>query len=201
MNDLEENVLFKNGYLENFARWAVPGALFMAVTWFASGIVAWVAPGSPGSGEVGELRHYLIQGLHGVGRIGSLAALVGLHVHQKATYGRMGNIGFWISFGSTALLAVLTIGIVGLIEGNLLMELLITVGVLSWVVGFSLLGIATLRAKVMPGWVGWLLIAFFPLALILFLVLMAYGVGGVAVGVLWLLLAYGLWSQERSVTR
>jgi hypothetical protein len=184
--------------LERLARWAVPGAVFMAVTWFASGVVAWVVAGSPGSGEVGELRHTLIQGLHGVGRFGLLAALVGLHVLQKSTYGRMGNVGFWLSFVSTALLAVGTILIVGWVEAGTAEGALVAIGILTWVVGFTLLGIATVRASVMPAWVGWLVIAFFPLSVVMFLALSAYGVGGAAVALLWLAVGYGLWSHRNA---
>jgi hypothetical protein len=186
---------------ENLQRWAVPGALLMGAAWFASGIVAFVVPGGVGPGVPGELRFFLIEGLHAVGELGMLAALVGLHVPQAPRYGWLGRVGFRVAFAGTAAILLVTLFAAAGGEGNLLTGILFAIGMLGWLVGFPLLGIATLRASVLPSWISWLLIAFVPL-LILRVILVfafafqAYGVLGVAVGLLWLLLAYGLWSHR-----
>jgi hypothetical protein len=190
--------------LESLRQWAVPGALLMAGAWFASGIVAWVVPGGAGPGEPGETRFYIIEGLHGLGEIGLLAALAGLYFNERSTSGRLGSVGFWSAFVGTVLLVVATIvgitviAIVG--DVNLLFGILFAGGLLGWLVGFPLLGIATLRAKSLPGWVGWLLIGFFPILFVLFLVLEAYGIGGVIVGLIWALTAYALSAHGNAPT-
>jgi hypothetical protein len=65
-------------------------------------------------------------------------------------------------------------------------------GILGWFVGFPLLGIATLRSRMLPRWCGVLLLAYFPLFLLL---LGSYGWGGIALGLLWMALSYALLSQ------
>jgi hypothetical protein len=192
--------------LETVRRWAVPGALLMAGAWFASGIVAWIMSGGPGPGEPGELRFFLIESLHGIGAVGMLAALADLHLMQRRQMGRWGSIGFKAAFVGTAAFPFSVAlwfafeGFGG--EGNVITGLLTAIffaaAMLGWLVGFTLFGIASLRARVFPAWLGVLLIAFFPIILIVFLVLLAYSVGGVMVGLLWLAIGYGLWAHERT---
>ncbi len=62
---------------------------------------------------------------------------------------------------------------------------------LGWLVGFTLLGVATFRAKILPRWYGLLMIAQFPLALG---AANSYDVGGTLFGLFWLVLAYVLWT-------
>jgi hypothetical protein len=192
--------------LERLARWAVPGALLMGAAWFASGIVAFVAPGAAPPAEIGEpfdRNFILIEALHTLGEIGLLAALAGLYLAQKATAGRLGHYGFWAAFVGTLLILVAGALWFALVlsgqEPNELTGILFSLAVLGWLAGFPLLGAATLRAKVFPVWVGWLMIAWCFLGFPLFLVLLAYGVGGVVVGVIWLAIGYALWVQERAV--
>jgi hypothetical protein len=196
---------------EGAERLAVSGALIMAIAWFASGVVAFTVPGGQGPGDPGELRFYLIEGLHGLGEIGLLGALIGIHRRQASAYGRLGTFGFRAAFIGTAGLVVATalwllfvaVGSEtwyvdeGLAPGNLLTFAAFVIGMLGWLVGFPTLGIATLRAGRLPAWVGWLLIAFVPVVVVLGLVLLAYVVSGIVVGVLWALIAYGLWSLPR----
>jgi hypothetical protein len=183
--------------LETLRQWAVPGALLMAGAWFASGIVAWVVPGGVGPGEPGETRFYLIEGLHAIGEVGVLAAIAGLYLYQASRITRWGTLGFRAAFVGTAIIFVSTVLWLAFAaaggEGNLLTGLIFVTGMLGWLVGFPLFGVATLLTNVFPAWVGWLLIAFFPLVFVLFLVFNAYGVGGVIVGLIWSLLAYALW--------
>jgi membrane protein implicated in regulation of membrane protease activity len=68
-------------------------------------------------------------------------------------------------------------------------------GLLGWVVGFVLLGIATFRAKVLAGWYG-LLVAAYPLLLRVLLV--TFGAGTLA-GLVWLVLGYALWTGRDTV--
>jgi hypothetical protein len=190
--------------LKRVVQLAVPGAMLMGGAWFASGVVALVLPGGQGLGEVGEARFYIIEGLHGVGEMGLLAALIGIHFYQRSDSGRMGSVGFWAAFAGTAFLAFATVVGITVValsgDVNLLFGLLFAAGLLGWLIGFPLLGVATLRARTMNWWASGLLIAFFPLVITLFLVLDAYGVGGVVIGLVWLALAFELSMQAQAAS-
>jgi hypothetical protein len=186
--------------LETLRRWAVPGALLMGGTWFASGIVAWVKPGGPGPEEPGGLSFYLVEGLHAFGGIGLLAVLVGLHLDQATRSGRLGSVGFWSAFVGTVLVLAATVLGMGstALSGDywVLAEILFALALLAWLVGFPLFGIATVRAKVFPAWVAILLLAWFPLILVFGLVVVSNVAVGFAAGLLWLAIGYGLWSHR-----
>jgi hypothetical protein len=101
---------------------------------------------------------------------------------------------FGLAFLGTALLCAITV--TGIASGDALGEAVLgsifVSGILGWFVGFSLLGIATLRARVLPRWCGVLLLAYFSLFVFL---LGSYGWGGIALGLLWAALGYALLSQ------
>ena len=164
------------------------------VAWAVSGIVhfAMVYP-EAGTGSTGSLSDYLIEGAHAVAEAGMVGALLGLRARQVPAYGRLGMAGFVLALLGSALLCVITV--TAIISGDALGEAVLGTifisGVLGWLVGFPLLGIATLRAKVLPRWCGVLLIAHFPLFGFL---LASYGWGGIALGLVWVALGYVLWS-------
>jgi hypothetical protein len=168
--------------------------ILTGVAWALSGIVhfAMVYP-QAGTGPTGSLSDYLIEGAHAVAEAGMLGALIGLRARQGLWYGRLGAGGFALAFLGTALLCVITV--TAIISGDALGEAVLGTtfisGVVGWLVGFPLLGIATLRARVLPRWVGVLLLAYFPLFAFL---LGSYGWGGIALGLLWVALGYVLWS-------
>ena len=122
-----------------------------------------------------------------------LGALVGLRARQALRYGWLGKTGFIVAFLGTALLCAITV--IAVITKDALGEAVLgsvfISGVLGWLVVFPLLG--TLRVRVLPRWVGVLLIAYFPLFAFL---LGSYGWGGIALGLLWLALGYALLSQH-----
>ncbi len=124
-----------------------------------------------------------------------VGALLGLRARQAPAYGRLGTAGFVLALLGSALLCVITV--TAIISGDALGEAVLGTifisGVLGWLVGFPLLGIATVRARVLPRWVGVLLIAYFPLFGFL---LSSYGWGGIALGLLWLALGYALLSAS-----
>ena len=74
-------------------------------------------------------------------------------------------MGFALAFLGSALLCAITV--IAMITKDALGEAVLGTifisGVLGWLVGFPLLGVATLRARVLPRWCGVLLIAYFPL--------------------------------------
>jgi hypothetical protein len=113
-------------------------------------------------------------------------------------------VGFVAAFAGTALLFVLTafapvqmflayaLDVIDPRTGGVLVTLMFTTGLfLGWLVGYTLLGVATFRAKALPRWCGVLLVAQLPLVVFL----MAYfGAGGLALGLVWLALGYELLS-------
>ena len=96
-------------------------------------------------------------------------ALVGLHVRQVPNYGRLGMAGFIVGFVGTASSFVTTvIYILSFNRFGTVVDVLQNLGILGWLVGFPLLGIATFRARVFPRWCGVLLAAFAPIFFLVF---------------------------------
>jgi hypothetical protein len=184
--------------LELLDRWSVPGAMLMAASWFAAGVIAFALAGG-GYGGVPSLNWYLIEIAHAAGWVGALPALAGVHLRQASRIGRLGRVGFWAAFVGTAVLLAAYVPGILYPMGSVVAGILFLAGVLGQGPGFVLLGIGVLRARVLPAWCGWLLIAFPPFVGTFHLVTEAPGVGGVAVGLLWLLLAHGLRSTRPSV--
>jgi len=180
----------------DLVRWGGLAAIVAGVAWAVSGIVhfAMVYP-EAGTGPTGSISDYLIEGAHAVAEAGMLGALLGLRARQAPRYGWLGAVGFALAFLGSALLCAITV-IAMITKGALGEAVLGTIfisGVLGWLVGFPLLGIGTLWARVLPRWCGVLLIAYFPLFAFL---LSSYGWGGIALGLLWLALGYALLSAS-----
>src|SRR5918992_942975 len=180
----------------DLVRWGGLAAIVVGVAWAVSGIVhfALVYP-QAGTGPTGSLSDYLIEGAHAVAEAGMVGALLGLRARQAPAYGRLGMAGFVLSLLGSVLLCVITV--TAIISGDALGEAVLGTifisGVLGWLLGFPLLGVATFRARVLPRWVGVLLIAYFPLFGFL---LSSYGWGGIALGLLWVALGYALLSAR-----
>ncbi|MBA3888550.1 MAG: hypothetical protein H0X67_22905 [Acidobacteria bacterium] len=181
--------------LMNWIRYGGLAAMLAGVAWAASGIFhfALVYP-EAGTGPTGSVSDYLIESTHAVAEAGMLGALLGLRARQVSAYGWLGAVGFALAFLGSALLCAITV--TGIASGDALGEAVLSSifvsGILGWFVGFPLLGIATLRARVLPRWCGVLLLAYFPLFVFL---LGSYGWGGIALGLLWAALGYALLSQ------
>ena len=143
---------------------------------------------------MGSLSWYLIESADAVAEVGMLAALVGLHVRQAPTYGRLGTAGFVVAFVGGAFVFLSTVSwlLAGAEDG--FFGTLFSLGVfLGWLVGFPLLGIATFRTGVLPRWCGLLLIVFFP---VLFVLLSLLPTGVIWNGLVWLALGYALWTRR-----
>jgi hypothetical protein len=119
-----------------------------------------------------------------------LVALVGLHVQQRGRYGPLGTVGFLAAFIGAAM-----VGVANPAEHCLGLDILGTFvylpGVLLLSIGMLLLGIATIRARVLPRWCGVALIVG-----VLAMFIAADDGGMVVLGLVWLLLGYVLWSQR-----
>ena len=176
-------------------QWGALGGMVAGGAWAASGVFDFVFPGE-GPGPIGSTSAYLIESAHAIAEVGMLAWLVGLNARQAPGYGRLGRASFVAAFIGTALVLLSTLLV--LIFGDRLGETILTAifgsGVLlGWLVGFTLLGVATFRAKVLPRWYGLLIIAQFPLV---FCAANSYDIGGTLFGLFWLVLGYVLWTRR-----
>lgn len=172
-------------------RWGTVGAAITGIAWMLSGIVIFVFAGQGDGDPTGELSFYLYEGVHTVAWMGMLVALLGFYFRQAPRHGRLGTAGFLAAFGATALMILVTVWwLIAADEAPSILNLFWGLVLLGWIVGFTLLGVATSRAKVLPRWCGLLLFAYVPLG---FFAGQRNDIGGILVGLLWLALSYTLW--------
>ena len=130
----------------------------------------------------------------GLAQLLMLGGLVGLYARQSRVYGRLGATGFYAAFVGTALWAfgnlggIPDFGIVGFANA------IYFLGFPLMNIGLLLLGIATLRARVLPRWSGPALI----IGLVALWVLGGNG-GGLVFGLVWVVLGFALW-PDRSLS-
>jgi len=128
--------------------------------------------------------------------VSALAAIAALHSAQSRSgrYGRLGAIGALIAFIGYALIATVT-AVTAAVGFESLYSVRVIAG-LAVLIGSLLLGIMTIRARVLPWWCGALLIVGFPLGDILDVVV-GEGSEGIMFGILWASVGYVLLSHRR----
>ncbi len=169
------------------------GALLAGVAWIASFVVDLTSEGQ-GSEVFGLPSFYLIEGAIGLALAGTLVGLLGLHARQTTSYGVLGMVGFLTALVGAALVLA-NVLLIRVAERDLL-NLLLLLGLLSMLFGFVLLGIATLRAGVLPQWCGVALILALPISALLG----NFG-GGLVLGLVWLALGYALLAARTAYRR
>src|SRR5215207_6944364 len=156
--------------------------------WVANDLGGRLSP-DPDDWDCNSPYDYLTNAIDSAAFLLLLVGLVGLHARQAGRYSPLGTAGFFAAFVGAAMVGVanpaehcLALAFLGI--------LVYTPGVLLLSIGMLLLGIATMRARVLPRWSGVLLVAY-PLLLIAGL-----PVDGplILVGLLWLALGYVLWT-------
>lgn len=168
-------------------RWGALGAVLAGVAFLVLSLLSLAISGPSPYFDLGFVVAWLL----------TIPGVVGLNAAQNESYGLLGRLG---SRSLVAGVIANTIGIVPLAAGNeSLFWLSFPVGALLLLAGFLLLGIATLRAGVLPRWCGVALIVALPL------VAVAGGVFGapidedypgvVVMGLVWLALGYALWAR------
>ncbi|CAN5648153.1 hypothetical protein BH20ACT10_BH20ACT10_22270 [soil metagenome] len=138
---------------------------------------------------------YVIEATFVLGLAGTLAAIAGLHFLQRERYGWLGTAGSVTAFAGHALL--LAIAATTTLAGRETFDALFPAGVLAAFVGLVLMGVASLRARILPWMYGALLIFGFPLSM----VLSAANLGSVALGAVWMLVGYALWTRREDAPR
>lgn len=180
-------------FLSSFVPWEALGTMLAGLAWIVAGIVDVTSVGGRSFEVFGFAP--LNEVLYCIALIGMLGGLVGLHTRQVSSYGRLGTVGSLSSFlGVLCLLIGLMLSfLVGSVgrEQPAFLDQVLVLGLLGTLVGFVLLGIATLRLGALPRWCAPLLLVSLPLAIILG----DYG-GAIALGLIWLALAYVLLSHR-----
>lgn len=123
--------------------------------------------------------------------------LVGFHTLQGGNYGRIGRAGLYMTIAAFLIWVILLL--VGLLGGGGL-EWLVPIAVLGTLVGGVLYGAATLQARVLPRWCGILFILLMPGTIIFGIFLPGDAAPILWVGLVWLALGYGLWSEREAPT-
>jgi len=182
----------------NLIRLGALAAFASGALWIAGGILHLAYPQDP-PGMLGYILNYLGTAVFSAAYLGMLGGLVGLHARQMDSYGRLGRAGFLLAFvgGALAFVGQATSGI---FPQNGTLGWLFSdpgfgfqAGILLTSLGLLLMGIATIRAGVLPRWCGFGLIG-----LVIFLALGAYG-GFVVAGLIWLTLGYALGSKPQAI--
>jgi hypothetical protein len=163
------------------------GALLAGIAWLVSGLISLVMPGQ-GTEDLGSFSYYLLETIFCIATIAMLAGLAGFQALQAASYGWLGVIGFYAAFIGTALMLISTAATI--IAGREVLNFLFVLGFLG-TLGLVLLGVATLRARVLPRWCGVLLIVAV-LGIPVYFALGNYG-SAILYGLVWLGLGYALW--------
>jgi hypothetical protein len=178
----------------NWIRWGALGALLAGIAWIALGLIPLVILGQVALyfGGVATVEDYLLEILFSIALAGMLAGLVGLHARQAPNYGRLGTAGFFAAFVGVFFLLASTLATI--LAGREVLDWLFILGFVGTLVGFVLLGTATLRARVLPRWRGILLLVAV-LGIPVYFALGSYG-GAILYGLVWLALGYGLWSER-----
>lgn len=178
--------------------WGVRGALLAAVASVLAGVFAAVFPGR-NMGPEGSLSWFLIESSDAVAEVGLIAALVALHVRQAPQAGRLGRAGVVLTVAGTVLLVVSTVMWLLPLTDGVLLDVLFNGALLLWLVGFPVLGIATLRAGVLRRWCGYLLLGFVPFFATLFVLVDYWGEVRALLALMWLALAAALRTDLRAV--
>jgi hypothetical protein len=178
----------------NWIRWGALGALLAGIAWIALGLIPLVILGQVALyfGGVATVEDYLLEILFSIALAGMLAGLVGFHARQAPNYGRLGTAGFFAAFVGVFFMLASTVATI--LAGSEVLDWLFGLGFVGTLVGFVLLGTATLRARVLPRWCGILLLVAV-LGIPVYFALGSYG-GAILYGLVWLALGYGLWSER-----
>ena len=123
-----------------------------------------------------------------LGLVLTAAGLVGPHALQKESYGLLGRAGFYIAVAS--LLARALRDVIFVAGSQTLLQWIVWPSVWGMMVGLALMGIATVRARVLPRWYGLALIVS-----ILPVLLPIRALGTVLFGMIMLVLGFALWMR------
>ena len=179
----------------NLLRVYAVGALVAGVGLGVAGILVLVSPTLPAFVPLG------------VGLLGTVGGLAGVYARQADYHGTLGQVGFVLVLAGDLVYLVGTIVILAsnlLLGGTALVPTgyLVFIGTLLLAVGFVVLGAATLRARVLAPWSGWIVLIDSAFVILIFIVppliaspVNTIGWSLVLFAVAWLALSYALWPR------
>lgn len=171
--------------MSNLLRWGGLAGLVAAVTFTLSALINVVALQEE---QFTSTTDYIIEIAFAIALSATVAVIAALHVLQRDRYGRAGAAGALVTGGGYALLAIAATATA--IAAGETFDDVFTVGILAMFVGSLLLGIATVRAHLLPAWCGWLIAIGFPLSIVLDVTVT--GAGTIILGAVWGLIGYAL---------
>jgi hypothetical protein len=174
----------------DLVRWGGGAGVATAVMFVLAGILILIAPPQRVFNSFGD---YLVEVILVVAFALTLVAIAGLHTLQSGRYGRLGAAGSLITFIGYA--SIVVVAAVGKLVGGEALFAVRLIAALAVVMGSTLLGAMTIRARVLPWWCGVLLIVGFPLGDVLDSIV-AVGSEGIVLGILWGLVGYALLWQR-----
>lgn len=135
---------------------------------------------------------YLVRYTFLAALVGTLVAVVGLHVLQRGSYGWMGTAGLAMAF--VGHLLFLWVVVEQIVAGSSVGPGAQQIGSWAILIGFMFLGLATLFAGVLPRWCGVVLIVGGVLAYLSHF-LVWWPLLGIVLGVVWASVGYTLLSS------
>jgi hypothetical protein len=184
----------------SMVRWGGLAGVASGVILVLSGILTLIAPPQGAPSSVGD---YLLSDLLSAALIVAFAlalvAVAGLHAAQSRSgrYGWLGAAGALLTFVGYAI--VLMAAHITTLAGGEPSQTVRVVGGLAVLVGSILLGVMTIRARVLPWWCGVLLIVGFPLGAVLEEAVAA-GTENIVLAIVWGSIGYGLLSRRDAVS-
>jgi hypothetical protein len=140
-------------------RWGGLAGLTSAVMFVVAAIVNLISPYQRGVFD--SFSDYLYQLFITVAFALALVAIAGLHALQSGRYGRWGTAGALMAFVGYAILVV--VAAATLLAGADVLLYVRLVSAAAVLIGSIVLGVMTIRARVLPWWCGVLIIVGFPL--------------------------------------
>ena len=171
-------------------RWAGWAGVVAGAMWVLTAILILLT--TPQRVVFSSFSDYLLQVVLLVAYAGTMVAILGVHAMQSGRYGRLGAVGSAITFVGYAIVFVVVA--VSIAQGGASLLSVRLGGAAAVLIGSILLGVMTIRARILPWWCGVLLIIAFPLGDLSNAVLR--GGEGILLGVLWGLVGYALLSPR-----
>lgn len=146
----------------------------------------------PQSEVFAGMSDYVLEAVFIIALVSTVFALMGLHTFAQDRYGKAGTVGFWLTVIGTGLTTISAV--VTLFAGQNSLGAAFLGGVLLAFIGYIILGITTLRSKILPLWGGLALTCGFPVS-----VLLSNFGGGILLGLAWLTVGYFLLNEKSYV--
>ena len=142
---------------------------------------------------------YLAVALYSAGLLLLAPTVAGIHARQHTHAGLDERIGFWMAFAGGLMAGIGDFG-EDWVRVEPMGHWLLLPGMLLLLIGLALLGVGTMRAKVLPTWCGGLLLLS-PIVGGPLRGLFSNWSGTLLFGLIWMTLGFALWFDHRNATK